>query len=347
MRPFAFLVLAVAGLAAAGFVQPAAASELNIYSARHYSSDDALYDGFTRATGIKLNRVEASGDQLLARLRQEGRNSPADVLVVVDAGNLWLAERDRLFRSVRSATLEKAIPARFRHPDGLWFGFATRARVVVYNKDTVAAADAPRRYEDLANPRWKGKLCMRSSSSVYNLSLMASLIHRLGEEKAEAWARGLVANFARDPKGGDTDQIRAVATGECALTLANTYYVVRLMKSDKDADRAVAAKIGIVFPNQDAPNQNDRGTHINVSGAGVLAHAPNPENAVRFLEYLLRPEAQALFAAANNEYPVAIGVAVDPALKRLGDFKADDLAVHVLGENRARAQKAYDRAGFK
>ena len=342
MRSIGFLVLAVAGLAAPGLIPLAAASELNVYSARHYPSDDALYDGFTKATGIKLNRVEASGDQLLARLRQEGRNSRADVLVVVDAGNLWLAEREGLFRPVRSAALEKAIPARLRHPDGLWFGFATRARVVVYNKDAVSAKDAPRRYEDLAEARWKGKLCMRSSASVYNLSLMASLIHHLGEAEAEAWARGLVANFARAPKGGDTDQIRAVATGECAVALANTYYAARLLKSDQDADRAVAAKIGVVFP-----NQGDRGTHINVSGAGVLAHAPNPTNAVRFLEYLLGPEAQALFAAANNEYPVAVGVAVDPALARLGNFKADDLAVHVFGENQARAQKAYDRAGFR
>ena len=342
MRSMVSFVLACAGFAAASVSGAAPVAELNVYSARHYPSDDALYDGFGKATGIKVNRVEASGDQLLARLRQEGRNSPADVLVVVDAGNLWLAERDGLFRPLRSAALEKAIPARLRHPDGLWFGFATRARVVVYNKDAVRAADAPKRYEDLAEARWKGKVCMRSSSSVYNLSLMASLIHHLGEEKAEDWARGLVANFARGPKGGDTDQIRAVATGECAVALANTYYAVRLMKSDKDADRAVAAKIGIVFPNQD-----DRGTHINISGAGLLAHAPHPENAVRFLEYLLGPEAQALFAVANNEYPVAPGVAAEPVLSSLGSFKTDDLGVHVLGANQARAQKVYDRAGFK
>lgn len=342
MRPIASFMFACAGLAAAGFVPPASASELNVYSARHYPSDDALYAGFTKATGIKINRVEASGDKLLARLRQEGRNSPADVLVTVDVGNLWLAEREGFFRPVRAKGLEDRIPRQLRHPDGLWFGFATRARVIVYNKDKVSAADAPKRYEDLADPRWKGKVCMRSSSSVYNLSLMASLIHHLGEEKAEAWARGLVANFARDPKGGDTDQIRAVAAGECVVALANTYYAVRLMKSDKDADRAVAAKIGIVFP-----NQGDRGTHVNVSGAGALKYAPHPENAVRFLEYLLSPEAQNLFAGANNEYPVMPGVAADPVLAGLGTFKADDLGIHVLGENQARAQKAYDRAGYK
>ncbi len=343
MRPIILLVLVGVGLAAASVSgAAAAASELNLYSARHYYSDDALYEGFTKATGIKVNRVEASGDKLLARIRQEGRNSPADVLVVVDAGNLWLAEREGFFRPVRAKGIEDRIPARLRHPDGLWFGFSTRARIIVYNKDTVKAADAPKRYEDLADPRWKGKVCMRSSASVYNLSLMASLIHYLGEEKAEGWARGLVANFARDPKGGDTDQIRAIAAGECAVTLANTYYLARLMKSDKDADRAVAAKIGAVFP-----NQGDRGTHVNVSGAGVLANAPNPENAVRFLEYLLGPEAQTLFAGSNNEYPVAPGVAADSALAKLGNFKADSLGIHVLGENQARAQKAYDRAGFK
>ncbi|MBM3950102.1 MAG: Fe(3+) ABC transporter substrate-binding protein [Rhodospirillales bacterium] len=341
MRSF-LSICCVMVLAGAAPMAPAMAAELNIYSARHYPSDDALYAGFTQATGIKINRVEASGDKLLARLRQEGRNSPADVLMVVDAGNLWLAEKEGLFHPVKSEGLVARIPPNLRHPDGLWFGFSTRARVIVYNKSQVGAADAPKRYEDLADARWKGKVCMRSSSNVYNLSLMASLVHHLGEAKAEAWARGVVANFARDPKGGDTDQIRAVAAGECAVTLANTYYVVRLMKSDKDADRAVAEKIAVVFP-----NQGDRGTHVNVSGAGMLKHAPHPENAVRFLEYLLSPEAQSLFAVANNEYPVAEDVAGDATLIKLGRFKADDLGIHILGENQPRAQMAYDRAGFK
>ncbi len=338
MRPVACLVVALTAL----FAIPATASELNVYSARHYQLDDELYAGFTKATGIKVNRVEASGDKLLARLRQEGRNSPADVLVVVDAGNLWLAEREGFFRPARSEGLEASIPPRLRHPDGLWFGFSTRARVIVYSKDQVTAANMPKRYEDLADPRWKGKVCMRSSSNIYNLSLMASMIHHLGEAKAEGWARGLVANFARDPKGGDTDQIRAVAAGECALALANTYYAVRLMKSDKDADKAAAAKFGIVFP-----NQGDRGTHVNISGAGMLKHAPHPENAVRFLEYLLSAEAQALFAGGNNEYPVVASAAMDPTLAKLGKFKADELGAHVLGQNQANAQKAYDRAGYK
>lgn len=314
--------------------------ELNVYSARHYPSDNALYEGFTKATGIKVRRVEASGDQLLARLRQEGRNSPADVLVLVDAGNLWLAEREGVFASVRSKPLEDRIPTHLRHPDGRWFGFATRARVIVYNKALVAAA--PQRYEDLADPRWKGKVCMRSSSNIYNLSLMASLIHHLGEDKAETWAKGLVANFARAPKGGDTDQIRAVAAGECAVTLANTYYLARLLASDKEADRASAAKVGVVFP-----NQSDRGAHVNIAGAGVLAHAPNRANATRFLEYLLSPEAQVLFAVGNNEYPIAAAAGRNPTLDAFGPFKADPIGVHVYGENQPRAQKVYDRAGFK
>ena len=342
MRPIDSINLFVALVCVAMSASPAMSSELNVYSARHYNLDDDLYDGFTKATGIKVNRVEASGDKLLARLRHEGRNSPADVLVVVDAGNLWLAEQEGFFGPARSEGIEASIPARLRHPDGLWFGFSTRARVIVYNKDQVTAANMPKRYEDLADPRWKGKVCMRSSSNVYNLSLMASLIHHLGEAKAESWARGLVANFARDPKGGDTDQILAVAAGECALSLANTYYAVRLMKSNKEADKAAAAKFGIVFP-----NQGDRGTHVNISGAGMLKNAPHPENAIRFLEYLLSPEAQALFASGNNEYPVVATAAMDPVLEKLGKFKADDLGVHVLGENQARAQKAYDRAGFK
>lgn len=342
MRPNATISLVIALACVAISASPAMSSELNVYSARHYNLDDDLYDGFTKATGIKVNRVEASGDKLLARLRHEGRNSPADVLVVVDAGNLWLAEQEGFFGPARSEGIEASIPARLRHPDGLWFGFSTRARVIVYNKDQVTAANMPKRYEDLADPRWKGKVCMRSSSNVYNLSLMASLIHHLGEAKAESWARGLVANFARDPKGGDTDQILAVAAGECALSLANTYYAVRLMKSNKEADKAAAAKFGIVFP-----NQGDRGTHVNISGAGMLKNAPHLENAIRFLEYLLSPEAQSLFAGGNNEYPVVASATMDSTLAKLGTFKPDELGAHVLGQNQANAQKVYDRAGYK
>lgn len=320
----------------------AAGKELNIYSARHYQTDEALYDEFTKKTGIKINRIEASGDKLMARLKSEGQNSPADVFITVDAGNLWRADEAGLFQPVRSPELEKRIPQNLRHPQGHWFGFSTRARVIVFNKALVKNPAQAARYEDLADPKWKGQVCIRSSSNMYNLSLMASLIERLGEAQAEAWAKGVVANFAREPKGGDTDQIKAVAAGECALGLTNTYYYVRLMKSDKDADKQAVAKTGIVFP-----NQQDRGTHVNVSGAGVLKHAPNKENAIRFLEYLASDFAQAHFASGNNEYPAVATAKVDPVLASLGEFKSDPLNVAVYGANQPLAQKVYDRAAWK
>jgi iron(III) transport system substrate-binding protein len=320
----------------------AAGKELNIYSARHYQTDEALYDEFTKKTGIKINRIEASGDKLMARLKSEGANSPADVFITVDAGNLWRADEAGLFQPVTSAELEKRIPKNLRHPQGHWFGFSTRARVIVFNKAHVKDPAEAARYEDLAAPKWKGQVCIRSSSNMYNLSLMASLIEHLGEAKAEAWAKGVVANFAREPKGGDTDQIKAVAAGECALGLTNTYYYVRLMKSQKDADKQVVAKTGIVFP-----NQKDRGTHVNVSGAGVLKHAPNKANAVKFLEYLASDFAQGHFASGNNEYPVVATAKVDPVLASLGEFKSDSINVAVYGTNQPLAQKVYDRAAWK
>jgi iron(III) transport system substrate-binding protein len=324
----------------AGVAAAAAGGELNIYSARHYQTDEALYERFARETGIRINRIEDSGEKLMVRLKNEGANSPADVLVTVDAGNLWRADEAGLFQAVRSAVLEERIPKHLRHPDGRWFGFSTRARVIVFDKAAVKDPAQLARYEDLADPRWKGKVCIRSSANVYNLSLMASLIHHLGEAGAEAWARGAVANFARDPKGGDTDQIKAVAAGECQVGLANTYYYARLLKSAKD--KAVAEKVGVVFP-----NQRDRGAHVNVSGAGVLKHAPNKANAIRFLEYLAGDFAQTHFAGGNNEYPVAATAQVDPALASLGEFKADTIGVEVLGSNQPLAQKIYDRAGWK
>jgi len=315
---------------------------LNLYSSRHYQTDEALYANFTRQTGIRINRIEAPEDALIERLRNEGAASPADVLVTVDAGRLWRAEQLGLFQPVKSAVLDSRVPEHLRHPDGLWFGFSTRARVIVYNKDAVKAGEI-RSYEDLADPKWKGKVCMRSSSNMYNLSLAASLVSHDGEQKTEQWARGVVANFARDPKGGDTDQIKAVAAGECALTLSNTYYYARLVKSTKPDEREVAAKTGVIWPNQDG-----RGTHVNISGAGVLKNAPHRDAAIKFLEYLAGNDAQRYFADGNNEYPAVKGAAVDnPALAALGAFKADALNVAALGRNQPVAQKLYDRAGWK
>lgn len=330
-------------IAALAVALPALAQEkvLNLYSSRHYQTDEALYANFTKATGIKVNRIEANEDALLERLKNEGARSPADVLVTVDAGRLWRAEQLGLFQPVRSKVLVERIPGELRHPEGLWFAFSVRARPILYLKGAVDPK-LIRDYEDLADPKWKGKVCIRSSSNMYNLSLMSSMIAGVGPAKAEQWARGVVANFARSPKGGDTDQIKAVAAGECQLAVANTYYYVRLLKSAKPEERAVAEKVGVVFP-----NQSGRGTHVNVSGAGVLKHAPHRDNAVKFLEYLAGDEAQAYFANGNNEYPAVEGVRANPELASLGDFRKDSLNVSLLGRNQAAAQQTYDRAGWK
>jgi iron(III) transport system substrate-binding protein len=315
---------------------------LNLYSSRHYQTDEALYAGFTQQTGIRINRIEASEDALIARIRSEGERSPADVLITVDAGRLWRAEQMGLFQPVRSAALDTRIPASFREPGGLWFGFSMRARVIAYAKARVQPGEVPT-YESLAEPKWKGRLCVRSSSNIYNLSLMGALIEQLGEARAEGWAKAVRANMARDPKGGDTDQLKAVAAGECDVSISNHYYYARLARSAKAEDRAVAEKVGIVFP-----NQAGRGAHVNVSGAGVLKHAPNREAAVKFLEYLASDDAQRHFADGNNEWPVVASVRVNnPALAALGAFKYDPLNVAVLGRNQPAAQKLYDRVAWK
>jgi iron(III) transport system substrate-binding protein len=330
-------------LAAASAALPALAEDkvLNLYSSRHYQTDEALYANFTRQTGIRINRIEANEDALLERLKNEGARSPADVLVTVDAGRLWRAEQMGLFQPVKSKVLDERIPGELRHPEGLWFAFSVRARPIFYLKGAVDPSRI-RTYEDLADPRWKGKVCIRSSSNMYNLSLMSSMIAGVGPARAEEWARGVVANFARSPKGGDTDQIKAVATGECQLAVANTYYFVRLMTSPKPAEREIADKVGVIFP-----NQAGRGTHVNVSGAGVLKFAPNREAAVKFLEYLAGDEAQAYFANGNNEYPVTGKIRGNPELASLGEFRKDSLNVSLLGRNQAAAQQTYDRAGWK
>ena len=335
-------VLPIVVLCATSLSASAQEKVLNLYSSRHYQTDEALYANFTKQTGIKINRIEAPEDPLIERLRTEGASSPADVLVTVDAGRLWRAEQLGLFQPVKSAVLESSVPANLRHPDGLWFGFSTRARVIVYNKLAVKPGDI-RSYEDLADPKWKGKVCMRSSSNIYNLSLAAAQISNAGELKTEEWAKGVVANLARAPQGGDTDQIKAVAAGECAVTLSNTYYYARLAKSTKPDEREIAAKTAVIWPNQDG-----RGTHVNISGAGVLKNAPHREEAVKFLEYLASNDAQRYFADGNNEFPVVKGVTVNnPALAALGDFKADTLNVSALGRNQPAAQKLYDRAGWR
>ena len=334
--------LLLPALAALALV-PAQAQDkvLNLYTSRHYQTDEALYADFTKQTGIKVNRIEAAEDPLIERMKQEGARSPADVLLTVDAGRLWRAEQAGLLQPTRSKVLEERIPAALRHPEGLWFGFSLRARPIFYAKGRVDPASI-RTYEDLADPKFRGKICIRSSSNVYNLSMLSSMIAAHGPAKAEEWARGVVANMARAPKGGDTDQLKAAAAGECDIAVANTYYFVRLMKSSKPDERAVAEKLGVIFP-----NQGDRGTHVNISGAGVAKHAPHREAAVKFLEYLSSPGAQAHFAGGNNEYPVSGAVRDNRELASLGDFRKDSVNVSLFGRNQAAAQQIFDRAGWK
>ncbi len=335
-------LLALTTVMAAPLSAAAEPPVLNLYSARHYQTDEALYDNFTRSTGIKINRIDAGDDQLLERLRSEGAMSPADVLLIVDAARLASAQQLGLFASVKSPILNDRIPASMRDPEGHWFGFSSRGRVIVYSKAIANPAEVST-YASLADPKNRGKVCTRSGSHPYNLSLVAAMIEHQGEAQTEAWAKGVVANMARTPRGGDTDQIKAVAAGECGVALTNTYYYVRLMRSAKPEEREWAAKAGLVWP-----DQAGSGTHLNISGAGVLKHAPHPENARRFLEYLASDEAQAYFANGNNEWPaVKSAVARNAELESLGKFKADPLPIAVLGRNTPAAQKLLDRAGWK
>lgn len=313
--------------------------QLNLYSSRHYNTDDELYELFTSQTGIKVNLIEGKADELIERIKSEGANSPADVLITVDAGRLWRAEQAGIFAPVTSTVLTEKIPANLRHPNNLWFGFTKRARVIMYNKNLVNPSELST-YENLADPQWQNRIIVRSSSNIYNQSLIAGLIEVLGAEPTEAWCQGLVSNFARSPEGNDTAQIEAVAAGLADLTLANTYYLPRFAEGRNKT--AIFDQIGVFFP-----NQSDRGTHVNISGGGMVKTAPNPEAAVAFLEFLSSPEAQAFFAQGNSEYPVVSGVAVDPILASFGEFKEDTVNVNAYGANNAQAVQIMDRAGWK
>ncbi|MEO0632389.1 MAG: extracellular solute-binding protein, partial [Planctomycetota bacterium] len=299
-----------------------------------------LYDQFTAETGIEVNLLEASSDQLLARLRSEGDRSPADVYIAVDAARLKRAEDQGVFQPVSSGELAADLPEELRHPEGLWVALTTRARVIVVSRNRVDES-VELNYEDLASPAWRDRVLVRSSSNVYNQSLVASMIATVGADEAEAWCRGLVGNFARKPQGGDRDQIRAVAAGEGDAAIVNHYYYMRML-TGSDADREAAGKVRVVFPNQD-----DRGTHINICGAGVVSTAPNRANAIRFLEFLLSSDAQESFASGNQEYPAADGVPAGAALDSLGPFKADTVNIAKLGEYNADAVKIMDKAGWR
>ena len=310
--------------------------QVNIYSSRHYDTDLARYEDFTRATGIKVNRIEAGADALIERIVSEGEYSPADLLITVDAGRLWRAVDAGVLAPIESETLAERVPESLRHPDGLWFGLSTRARIIIANASAVDTSGL-QSYADLADPAFKGQVCMRSSTNIYNISLLSSVIAHAGEEAAQTWANGVVANFKRPPQGNDTVNIEAVASGECGVSLANTYYLARYADKPEILD-----KLTIIFPNQ---GEGDTGTHVNVSGAGLTKSAPNRENAIRFLEYLTESKAQQYFANGNNEYPAVVGVAPTSFVEELGEFRADTLSTATIGAGQAKAVAIYDAAG--
>jgi len=330
----------LAGMSALPLRRARADGEVNIYSARHYPADEQLFARFTEETGIAVNQIKGTGSELMERIKLEGEQSPADLFVTVDAGNLWRAQDQGIYQPVSSPELEKHIPANLREPSGLWFSFAKRARVFVYDTAKVKPEDLST-YEDLAGEKWQKRVLIRSSNNIYNQSLVASLIHNDGVEKSQAWCNGIVANMARTPKGGDIDQINALVAGEGDIAVSNTYYFARMLSGDDDALKAKLATCKVFFP-----NQGDRGTHVNVSGAGVAKYAPNKDNAIKFLEFMISPEAQAIFAGANFEYPVRDGAEQAAVIASWGGFKEDEINVVELGRNNAQAVMLMDRAGW-
>jgi len=318
---------------------------VNLYSARHYENDEKIYAQFTAETGITVNQIQGRGDALIERLASEATSSPADVFLTADAGILWRAQTRGLFAATDDATLNAAVPASFRHPDGYWFGLTKRARVILYDKQA-GLPDGLSTYEDLADPAYKGMICVRPSSNIYNQSLLASIIANKGEEAAEAWAAGVVANFARKPQGNDTAQIEAVAAGICRLAIVNSYYVARFVDAEDPKNKAIGERIAVLFPNQGTPENPGRGAHVNVSGGGIAKYAPNPDNAAAFLRFLVREDIQASFASGNNEYPIRANVRPEGPVTQLGTFRGDLLSVTALGENQRKAVEIFDRVGW-
>ena len=334
---YVLILASLIGLPAFG----AADEEVNIYSARKEELIKPVLDRFEDQTGIRVNLVTGKADALLKRLQSEGANSPADLLITTDAGRLHRAKEAGVTRSIESAVLTETIPERYRDPDGHWTGLSLRARPILYVEDKVDPKELST-YEALVAPEWKGRICIRSSGNIYNQSLVASLIAANGTEKTEVWAKGLVDNLARPPKGGDRDQIKAAAAGQCDIAIANTYYLAGMLGSKDEAQRTAAERMGVFWPNQD-----DRGTHVNVSGAAVTKSASNPDAAIRLLEFLAGDDSQQWYAEANGEYPIRSGIALSEVLAAWGDFKADDLSLSRLGELNAEAVRLMDRAGWK
>lgn len=314
---------------------------VNVYTHRHYKADDQLFAQFTKETGIKVNIVNASADELIQRLETEGKDSKADILITVDAGRLYRAQSKNLLQPISSKILETNIAPKFREKDGNWFGMTYRARIIAYSKDRVNPENL-NNYEDLVNPEWKDKVVIRSSENIYNQSLLASIIVADGKEKAKDWAKGVVENMARNPKGSDRDQVKAVASGEGDIAVVNTYYIGLMLNDENEEERKAGESVGIIFPNQD-----NRGTHINISGAGVTKYAPHKENAIKLLEFLSGIEAQQTLANLNYEYPINPDASKAKILKEWGDFKADNVALIKLGELNSEAVKIFDEVGWK
>lgn len=317
------------------------AGEVNLYTSRHYDTDRELYDVFTEQTGIKVDVIEGKGDELIERLNIEGENTEADVFITSDAGNLHVAKENGLLQAVESDILFENIPEKLRDIENEWFGMTKRARVIVYAKDRVDPSELST-YEALIEPEWEGRVTVRSSSNMYNMSLMASFIEIMGAEAAEDWAKGIVNNMSRDPQGNDRDQAKAIVAGEGDVAIMNTYYIGKMLQGEDINEREVAESIGIFFPNQETT-----GTHVNISGAGVTKHSKNVENAIKFLEFLSSEQAQGKFAEANNEYPANPNVEASEIVQSWGEFKEQDIDLSLLGQNQQDAIKTFDRAGWK
>ena len=317
-----------------------AGGEVNLYSSRHYDTDERLYADFEEQTGIKVNRIEGKADELITRMQSEGKNSPADILLTVDTSRLERAKAAGVLQSIDSPILERRVPAYLQDDENQWFGFSQRARILFYDKNDVQ--DPPMTYRDLADPKYKGMVCIRSSSNVYTQTITAALIAHLGEQAVGEWARAVVANFARNPQGGDTDQLRGIVSGECDISMSNTYYFGRAIRKPVKGLSDSIDMIGWVFPNQDSV-----GAHMNLSGGGVAKNAPNKDNAVKFLEYLASESAQKYFSAGNDEYPSVPGVGLSPSVASLGFFKPDDLDAATIADNVAAAQKLLNESGWK
>lgn len=332
----------IASTALTALAAPALAQgELNLYSSRHYDTDERLYADFEAQTGITINRIEGNADELLERIRAEGANSPADVFLTVDTSRLERAKQAGILQPVQSDVLEKRIPAYLQDEDNQWFGFSQRARILFYDKTDVE--NPPLTYQDLAKPEYADKICIRSATNVYTQTITAALIEHLGEQATAQWAEAVVANFARDPQGGDTDQLLGIASGECDIAMSNTYYFARALRTEVDGlSEDVRKNIGWVFP-----NQNDIGAHMNLSGAGVAVNAPNKDNAIKFMEYLASDQAQEYFSAGNDEYPAVPGVALSPSVAALGFFKPDDIDLGAVADNVAKAVEILNASGWK